>query len=507
MVISKQTKTKSKISSGLALGVVAVVAVGAAIAVGYGVISGGFPAVTPIAVSCSETDSGQDYFAAGTTTVTYDTGSKRIEPDKCNTNITLYEWYCGKPGDPAGLLRATSYNCSNGCNNRSCLIWPSASTTPTLMPNSPPKCTDSDGGKNYFKLGVVTTNDPLSSGKIPDRCLIQRIGKGNTETIPSGVCSPTDGNCYVEEVYCDGGTPGYTYSTVFCPQGCKAGACLSQWLASASPNLNWHDISVSGNGLVWAAVADMGYLYTSTNRNNWTAITGLGKKAWTSVALSQDGTRITAVPYGGYIYVSTNSGVSWAAKGLSKSWWAVAMSSDGKYQTAVATAEPNGEYIYVSSDYGSTWTKKGVASWWHKVAMSSDGKYQTAVASTGYLAVSSDYGITWVTKDRKSWEGIAISNNGSKQVALSYPGPVVISNDYGQTWTTLYSETKQWDDVTMSGDGSLIIAVATNQPILRCINASCKFEDVGRGWTSVVVSKDGAKAAASTWGDLIYKYP
>jgi hypothetical protein len=53
----------------------------------------------------------------------------------------------------------------------------------------------------------------------------------------------------------------------------------------------------------------------------------------------------TAVVYGGYIYRSTNYGVTWtqATSDTSRNWSSVAMSSDGKYQTAVVDG-----WIYLS---------------------------------------------------------------------------------------------------------------------------------------------------------------
>jgi len=84
--------------------------------------------ITPVAISCSETDTGRDYYVKGTTTVFYNNGTKRVEKDVCNgpTTLrpgTLREWYCGKPGDPAGLLRSDNYvTCPLGCSNGACTV-------------------------------------------------------------------------------------------------------------------------------------------------------------------------------------------------------------------------------------------------------------------------------------------------------------------------------------------------------------------------------------------------
>lgn len=65
--------------------------------------------------SCIDTDEGKDHLKQGTIIVTYESGYKRTETDSCNKDGTLREWYCGEPGDPAGLLRSENYvKCPSG---------------------------------------------------------------------------------------------------------------------------------------------------------------------------------------------------------------------------------------------------------------------------------------------------------------------------------------------------------------------------------------------------------
>ncbi len=144
---------------------------------------------------------------------------------------------------------------------------------------------------------------------------------------------------------------------------------------------------------------------------------------WSGIAMSSDGKIQTAVEYHGYIYISNDYGYTWTAKDSSRTWDSVAMSSDGKIQTAV----DNG-YIYISNDYGYTWTAKATSEDWRDIAMSSDGKIQTAVA-TGYIYISNDYGYTWTAKDSsRSWRGIAMSSDGKIQTAIVYGGQLYVSH-------------------------------------------------------------------------------
>lgn len=80
---------------------------------------------TLTAQTCIDSDGGKDYLKQGTITVTYSNGYKRIEKDSCNSDGTLREWFCGKIGDPAGLLRSENYvKCPSEtvCSNGACIV-------------------------------------------------------------------------------------------------------------------------------------------------------------------------------------------------------------------------------------------------------------------------------------------------------------------------------------------------------------------------------------------------
>jgi photosystem II stability/assembly factor-like uncharacterized protein len=71
-------------------------------------------------------------------------------------------------------------------------------------------------------------------------------------------------------------------------------------------------------------------------------------------------------------------------------------------------------YIYRSTNYGVTWTQatSDTTRNWSSVAMSSDGKYQTAVEHDGYIYRSTNYGVTWNTSmsdTTRNWYSVAIN--------------------------------------------------------------------------------------------------
>ncbi len=181
--------------------------------------------------------------------------------------------------------------------------------------------------------------------------------------------------------------------------------------------------------------------------STWTQTGSTGN--WRDIAMSSDGKYQTAVIYGGYIYISSDYGSTWTQTGSSGNWEGIAMSSDGRLQTAVIGAG----YIYISSDYGITWTQKGSSESWWGIAMSSDGRLQTAVIGAGYIYISSDYGITWTqTGSTRYWRDVAMSSNGMYQTAITYNNYTFVSTDYGITWTQATSF-GNWYGIAMSSDG------------------------------------------------------
>ena len=100
--------------------------------------------------------------------------------------------------------------------------------------------------------------------------------------------------------------------------------------------------------------------------------------------------------------LSGTEGVNWTARESTIDWFDIAMSSDGRIQTAVVY---NGQ-IYTSYDYGVTWTARESIRTWFDIAMSSDGRIQTAVHYGGQIYTSYDYGVTWTATDsNRNWRG------------------------------------------------------------------------------------------------------
>ena len=224
---------------------------------------------------------------------------------------------------------------------------------------------------------------------------------------------------------------------------------------------------------------------------------------WYDVAMSSDGKIQTAVVYGGQIYISTDYGNTWTAKDSNRDWLGVDISSDGKIQTAGVY----GGQIYVSTDYGDTWTPKDSSRNWYNVAISADGKIQNVTVDSGQIYVSTDYGDTWTAKDssRVWYGGVAMSSDGKIQTAGDVAGQIYVSTDYGDTWTAKDSS-RVWNGIAMSSDGKIQTAIVYGGQIYVSTDYGDTWtaKDSSRNWQGVTMSSDGEIQTAGVSGGQIY---
>ncbi|MGD0976944.1 MAG: tail fiber domain-containing protein, partial [Minisyncoccia bacterium] len=263
----------------------------------------------------------------------------------------------------------------------------------------------------------------------------------------------------------------------------------------------------NGGGAYFGRVGLTQNQFTPTHYGEtWTAKTSAGSYHWNFIAMSSDGKIQSAVDESpGFIYLSTDYGNTWTAKTSAGShyWYSIAMSSDGKIQSAV---DWNNGYIYLSTDYGNTWTAKTSAGsrTWYSIAMSSDGKIQSAVDESSYIYLSTDYGSTWTAKTSagsKTWQTIAMSSDGKIQTAGVYNDDIYLSTDYGNTWTAKTSAVLIiWQSIAMSSDGKIQTAVDEGfTPAGGYIYLSTDYGNTwiaktlagSQRWQSIAMSSDG----------------
>ena len=278
---------------------------------------------------------------------------------------------------------------------------------------------------------------------------------------------------------------------------------------------NWKDITVPSGGVEGsqisydgskmfvlqrgAAVDDRKLLVSADDGENWNSTTAPGGA--NNLLVNTDGSKL--VVKGKYaenaIYVSTDGGNNWtkpAAPVASDN--RLLMSPDGSILTKCKDGHP----LYVSTDDGQTWVQKGNEC---PDAVFNGGKMM--LTSYGDLKQSTDYGMTWtvirngvgesafsangasIFDGRKvsvdggtSWSStssipghsqinvvsqIGISNDGKRLFATLEPAssspswaPVASSVDGGKTWQRWGGGNFEGGSISMSADGSKILAMA-----------------------------------------------
>jgi photosystem II stability/assembly factor-like uncharacterized protein len=247
---------------------------------------------------------------------------------------------------------------------------------------------------------------------------------------------------------------------------------------------------------------------------------------WRGIAMSSDGKYQTAVVFAGAIYISNDYGNTWRAKASSQDWVDVSMSSCGKYQTAITnTSVSSNSKIYTSSDYGNTWTLITSSTYCQKVKISSDGKYQVItryIASSEYI-FSSDYGQTWTLYNNitssSGVTAVAISSDG-KYITICGGTPadlIYISSNYGNTWTNVGPSGIGFKEIAMSSDGKYQIAAPAYSPFSTPSKYIYVSSDYGntwnfkisggqRDWRCVDISSDGKYIIAATSGNIYISF-
>jgi len=237
-------------------------------------------------------------------------------------------------------------------------------------------------------------------------------------------------------------------------------------------------VSISFTGQYQTASNGLQIFVSSNYGATWTNTFSSGTSN-IFVSISLTGKYQTIVSSGDTVYTSNDYGMTWKGLDINSNLYdtlidsqnnfyqsvemfpsaGVALSYNGLYQTIVA------EYIYRSHDFGQTWknvsnTNNLTENNWIAVAMSSDGKYQTAVEEYGLVFTSTDFGVTWASlqDDRlinQNWISVSISATGQYQTIVQDNGLIYCTNDYGNTWnpvTDSLVQNKDFRSVSISSD-------------------------------------------------------
>lgn len=246
---------------------------------------------------------------------------------------------------------------------------------------------------------------------------------------------------------------------------------------------------------------------------------------WLSCAVSSSGKYQTAVEEFGDIYLSSDYGSTWTTTHNmgNAATNCISLSYSGEYQTA-----SNGINIIVSTDYGQTWTEtQSVGNTQIFVCISLSGKYQLVISVGDTMYRSTDFGSTWIRYDNEDSEifnsimsfpsaGICMSYDGRYQTIVSEN--IYRSHDFGETWTTTTITTDEdgaWDDhnwfgVSMSSDGHYQVAIEVIGEIYVSTNFGDHWAKVDVPlvtdimWQAISISASGQYMTAVAKGGAIF---
>jgi len=198
-------------------------------------------------------------------------------------------------------------------------------------------------------------------------------------------------------------------------------------------------------------------------------------QSWSSNTVDSSGTSVAISATGQYqlvatvnktLYSSTNGGSSFLTN-HDASASAVAISGNGQFWTTV-TSGPSGGLFY-SINAGLTFTNAGLPpNNFRAVAMSSSGQYQTAIAAN-HLYTTSNSAKLWTDTSFSAvanFTAISMSSSGQFQVALtdtSGGNALYLSSNYGSTWTPNASVTGPGTSVAVSATGQYMVSIANSQ--------------------------------------------
>lgn len=230
----------------------------------------------------------------------------------------------------------------------------------------------------------------------------------------------------------------------------------NEWTQTAFPN-SWRGIDISETGQYIIASAFTGCWLSSDYGQTWLKVRN---GQYFDVSISKNGSIILCARLGQYIYVSYDYGQSWSSKTGRVQHYGSDISGTGKYMFIV----PNNVRIRRSINFGQTFSYVDVSNLWYDVICSNTGQYVSATKRTpsGHIRVSSNYGASFSTKTSGyDFRHIDMSDSGQYQIACSYNGRIHISNDYGNTWN-IYSNISKWSSVCCSGNGSYALSCKQN---------------------------------------------
>jgi hypothetical protein len=252
--------------------------------------------------------------------------------------------------------------------------------------------------------------------------------------------------------------------------------------------------------------------YSNDSGTTWHLLPDTGSTVGLrSLAISGNAQKLVGGGDNSVLYTSSDGGqtlTTHADFSTTQDLQTIATSADGS-KIYVGTTNFNG-YMYHSSDSGATWTKvTAIPALWYNIATSADGTKTVALPTNNRPYISTDSGATWTEMTgglpNTEYSSASVSADGTKMAVSTYSQSLYLSSDSGATWHEQTALGTGWNDVSISGDGTHVFAVAGNR---SGVSVSTDFGNTWNTYStnsfySIASSQNGSRVIATNRGSVL----
>ena len=285
------------------------------------------------------------------------------------------------------------------------------------------------------------------------------------------------------------------------------------WNTHYNINVNsWTSASIFGNQIIFSSnTNNTGNVYVSTPNifysidYNWNNNQNIGKRKWNNVICSNNSSKVLASVNGGKLYSSFDFGLNWTHYNINS------ISVNNSDSKIVATEE-NGLMYNVSRYY--TGNRENVD--WNIINGTLQQNYKDilyfndTIVATAYgngIHISTNNGSTFNIYSNSlyenKWDKIAYSLGNI--YITSKPGKIFRFNNTLNTLNHLNnSPSKNWQDITCSTNGNIIISAVYGGSIYNSTDFGNNWNTINTKWTGVVCDSSGLNITGIVANGYIY---
>lgn len=286
------------------------------------------------------------------------------------------------------------------------------------------------------------------------------------------------------------------------------------WNTHYNINANtWTSSVIFGNQLLLSSNTDnLGNIYTSTSNifnsvdYNWNNNQYLGKRNWNNVICSNNSSKVLASVDNGKLYSSFNYGENWTHYNIKS------ISINSSSPTSIIAVEENGlMYNVISRSVNNK-----IVNEWNIINGTLQQNYKdvfylnNTVFATVYgngIHVSKNNGSTFTiysnTLYENKWDSIAYSSGNI--YITNKPGKIFRFNNTLNTLNHLNnSPNKNWQDITCSTSGNIIISAVYGGSIYNSTDFGNNWNTINTKWTGVVCDSTGLNITGIVENGYIY---